>query len=230
MLTDYQPAKIVALDLTRGVDVFRKIMLERFPEYKPRILMVQASVFQMPFAEETFDYVFSLGVLMHTGNTMQAIRHACKAAKYGAQVNFWVYPSEAIPYEAAESGRKVKSPLEYLVTLLTFSSVWLWLRAFRLLPHEVSVTVVRFFSSDFWYKLNRVPILKWLTKIFFMTVDDPDFDYRFINNYDGYVNSWCDTWNEHEIFPALRESDIVVQGFSEWRLGVWGVKQKGFYL
>ena len=36
-------------------------------------LIVQASAFELPFAEGTFDYVFSLGVLHHTGDTRKAI-------------------------------------------------------------------------------------------------------------------------------------------------------------
>lgn len=230
LLREYQPAKVVALDLTRGVDMFRKIMLERFPEYKSKILMVQASVFQMPFADEIFDYVFSLGVLMHTGNTLEAIRQSCRVVKYGGQINLWIYASEPIPYEAAETGRRTKSVVDYISTLVIYSSVWAWLHLFRRLPHGLTIKIIRLFSSDFWYRIHKTPILKKFAKAFFMTADYPDFDLRFINNYDGYVNLWSDTWNEHEIFPVLRENDIVLQGIAEWRLGMWGTKLKGFYI
>ena len=57
----------------------------------------------------------------------------------------------------------------------------------------------------------------------------PDRDYRFINNYDGWCNTWADTWSEHEIFPVLQEQNIVIKGISQWRTGIWGVKLKDFY-
>lgn len=230
MLEKYHPAKVVAMDLTGGVDIFRKIMLERFPEYKSKILMVQASVFQMPFRDETFDYVFSVGVLMHTGNTREAIKQATRMLKYGGQMNLWIYASEPVPYEASEPGRDTLTFYRYFRRLMAYSSIWLRIHTFRKMPHHIVVSIIRLFSSDFWYRLNKIPVLGDFAILLFGTVQHPDFDVRFINNYDGLVNTWSDTWNEHEIFPVLRASDIAIQGISDHRLGIWGVKTKDFYL
>ena len=60
-------------------------------------------------------------------------------------------------------------------------------------------------------------------------MEHPDFHYRLINNYDGYVNNWCDTWSEHEIFPLLKKNSIAILGMSSWRLGIWGRKLIDFY-
>ena len=229
LLEDYKPAKVIALDLTRGVDIFRKIMLERFPHYKSKILMVQASVFKMPFEDEMFDYVFSFGVLMHTGNTREAIKQAARVLKYQGHLNFWIYASEPIPYEADEPEREVKSFFVYLKTFIVFGIAWLWIHTFRKMPHNWVVRIVRFFSSDFWYTVNKIPLIGKITRVIFNPSNYPDFDYRFINVYDGWVNRWSDTWNEHEIFPVLKASDIVIQGISDWRLGIWGIKLKDFY-
>ncbi len=231
-LKDYQPSKLVALDLTGGVDIFRKIMLERFPQYKSKVLLVQASVFQMPFRDETFDYVFALGVLQHTGNTREAIKQAARVIKYSGQINFWIYGSEPVPYSASEAGRPgVKSRREYFSILVHYTIVYWWINAFRRMPHERAVAIVRLFSSDFWYKLNvrNIPVISGLARLIFGTVSDPDFYYRFINNYDGWINTWDETWNEDEIFPTLRQTDIVIKGISTWRLGIWGIKSKDFY-
>lgn len=120
IVKEYQPLKIISMDLTQGVDVFRKIMLERFPEYKSKILIVQANVFEMPF-------------------------------------------------------------------------------------------------------------IGFLARAFFGTVMHPDRDYRFINNYDGWCNSWAETWTEQELFLTLIESNIAIKGISSWRTGIWGLKIKDFY-
>ena len=229
LLQEFEPTKVVSMDLTRGVDVFRQIMLEKFPHYKSKILMVQASVFEMPFPKETFDYVMSLGVLMHTGNTLNAIEGAAQVLKNNGHINFWLYASEPVPYESSEVGRQSKRTIEYIYLLLVYVVVWFWIHFFRLLPFKLTVSIVRLFSSGLWYRISRLPIVGKLTQIIFMTVQHPDFDYRFINNYDGWINTWSDTWSEHEIFPTLRENNIVIRGVSRWRLGIWGIKDSQFY-
>lgn len=231
-LKDYEPSKLVALDLTGGVDIFRKIMLERFPEYKSKMLLVQANVFQMPFRNETFDYVFSLGVLQHTGNTREAIKQTVRVLKEKGQINFWVYASEVVTLSASEKDRPgVKTRKEYYRLFVVYTIAYWWIHKFRRMQHDRVVRIVRFFSSDFWYKLNirNIPVISWLARLIFGTVQDPDFTYRFINNYDGWVNTWDETWNEDELFPTLREANIVIKGISTWRLGIWGIKLKDYY-
>jgi len=227
---EYLPKKIVSFDLTTGVDVFRQIMLERFPEYKSMILMVQGSVLQMPFPHETFDYVFSLGVLMHTGNTREAIRQAARVVKPEGELNFWVYAAAPVHIDVKEPGRKVPHTL---VTFIPYQAYYIWVmfqvNLFRRLPHAWCVRVIRWFSSDFWYAFSKIPILRVVARIIFPSVMHPDRDYRYINNYDGWCNTWADTWTEQELFGILREESIAILGISDWRTGFWGRKLKGFY-
>jgi ubiquinone/menaquinone biosynthesis C-methylase UbiE len=226
----YEPAALVSLDLTSGVDVFRGILAERYPELLPRILLVQGSALALPFADETFDFVMSLGVLMHTGRTLDAIREATRVVDDGGQLNIWIYASEPVPLEAREPERTPpKMPLQFASTAVRWSVVWGWIRLFRVLPHGLTMRILRAFSSRAWLKANRAPLLGRLASLVFPTVQDDDYDYRLINNYDGYVNSWSDTWNEHEILPVLAAGDLVPLGISDWRLGVWAVKERGFY-
>jgi len=60
-------------------------------------------------------------------------------------------------------------------------------------------------------------------------VDHPDRDYRRLNLFDGYVNSWAENWSEHELFPLLRAEGIAIKGISAWRTGIWGKKDPSFY-
>ena len=236
ILQDYQPSKVVAMDLTRGVDIMRKIFLERYPQYKSQLLIIQANVFNMPFKKETFDYVFSFGVFHHTGKTLEAIKKAASVVKYGGQLNFWIYASEPVAYSASEPDRKVSYTInKALITwFIQYWIIYKWIELFRSkINHKNTVRIIRFFSSDFWFNLCyiwNIPIFSALARFVFGTVHHPNFDYRFINNYDGWVNQWDETWNEHEIFPILKECDIAILGISNWRLGFWGVKLQGFYI
>ena len=228
-LTEKHAAKVVAIDLTGGVDVFRTIVETRYPELLPRLLIVQGDILALPLRDASFDYVYSLGVLMHTGRTLEALSRACGLVKDGGEINVWLYGSEPLAYDAIEPGRE--SVLN-LFSAGAFLHRQLWpmrfIHWFRRIPHDRAVAIVKVFSSDFMYRLARRGGFRWLGRLF-PTVDHPDRAYRLINNYDGYINNWCDTWSEHEVFPVLRRHSIAVLGIGTWRLGVWGRKLPGFY-
>ncbi len=230
LLRDYGPAKVVAVDLTGGVDIFRKIVFERFPAYRKKIVFVQANVFAMPFRPQTFDYVFSLGVLHHTGRTREAILAAADLVKEGGQMNVWVYAPAIIHYDVREQNR----PKHYtLITFIPFQLYSIWVLAqitlFRRLPHRWVVRILAAFSSQLWYSLCKLPVVGIAFRAFFGTVMHPDRDYRFINNYDGWCNSWADTWSEQELFPTIKQAGLVIRGISSWPTGLWCVKQPEFY-
>lgn len=229
-LLENNPRKVVAVDLTGGVDIFRKIVEERYPHLIPKLLIIQASVFSMPFAPAQFDYVYALGVLMHTGDTLKALDATCNQVKPGGEINVWIYGSEPVAYDAVETSRNPD-----LLTLGNVSKFikkqsfpMFWIHLFRKLDHSTTLKIVRFFSSDTMFQLSKRRRFQWIRTLF-PTVDHPDQNYRLINNYDGYVNNWMDTWSEHEIFPVFKKNSIALLGVSSWRLGLWGKKVPGFY-
>ncbi|WP_337996700.1 class I SAM-dependent methyltransferase [Oleispirillum naphthae] len=221
--------KIVALDLTHGVDIFRKIVLERYGDHAKDILIVQGNVFSMPFREEKFDYVYSLGVLMHTGNTLRALNEVCKRVKPFGEINVWIYCSEPCAYDAVEDGRgNVLSLANFHKFKNKLRFAMFWIHLFRKISHEKTLKIIKFFTSDYIFNLSRKRGFRWISSLF-PSVDYDEYGYRLINHYDGYVNNWCDTWSEHEIFPTLQANSIAVLGISTWRLGVWGRKVPNFY-
>jgi SAM-dependent methyltransferase len=228
-LLEQGAGKVVAVDLTGGVDVFRGVVEQRYPQLRDRLLIVQANVFALPFAAASFDYVYSLGVLMHTGRTLEALDRACALVKNGGEINVWIYASDALAYDATEADRGAALHLFNVDEFLRRQRPPMqWIHRFRRMSHAHAVRIVSFFSSDFMYRLVRRPRFQWIAR-HFPTVDHPDRDYRMINNYDGYINNWCDTWSEHELFPVFRRHSIALLGLSTWRLGMWGRKVDGFY-
>lgn len=226
---EFNPEKIIAVDLTTGVDLFRKILLERYAYLQKKILIVQASAFNLPFAPDSFDFVMSLGVLMHTGATLKALDNVCKLVKANGEINVWLYGSEPLAYDAIEDGREGAMTITSADTFLK-NQRWpmFWIHRFRRWPHSRSVLLIRILSSDFVYRLSRRARWQWVNRIF-PQVDYSEFGYRMINHYDGYINNWCDTWSEHELFPTLRNNSIAILGMSDWRLGIWGKKIPSFY-
>jgi SAM-dependent methyltransferase len=225
----HDPRKIVSVDLTAGIDIFRRVLHERYPELNRRFLLVQASVFELPFSSESFDYVFSLGVLMHTGNTLKALDNVLQLVRDGGEMNIWLYCSEPVAYDAVEPNRGSVLTVSNVGPFLRRTRVAMfWIHLFRRINHGLAISILKFMSAEAVYRLSRIRGFRWIRSVFPM-VEHPDAGYRLINLYDGYVNNWCDTWAEHEIFPTLRKNDIAILGMSGWRLGIWGRKDRRFY-
>lgn len=51
----------------------------------------QASIYELPFAPASFDFVYCIGVIQHTPDPDRTIRSLCKAVKPGGQIGLWIY-------------------------------------------------------------------------------------------------------------------------------------------
>lgn len=56
--------------------------------------ILQADIFSLPFAEGTFDLIFSIGVLHHTPDPRAAFLRLPRLLKPGGGISIWVYPRE----------------------------------------------------------------------------------------------------------------------------------------
>jgi len=79
-------ARVVGIDLSSAVDA-AAANLSRFEN----AAVVQADVFALPFAPESFDLVYSIGVLHHTPDTRSAFLALPRFVKRGGQISVWVY-------------------------------------------------------------------------------------------------------------------------------------------
>lgn len=230
LLREHKPARMVSLDLTRGVDIFRRIVAERYPELRRRLLLVQGSALDPPLRAGAFDYVFSFGALMHTGDTRMALRRAIELLRPEGHLNIWIYASETLPSQSREPGRELmRTALAILPLQIRTTIVQLWLELFRRLDNPQRMKLIRAFSGQTWYRLSTLRWVRLIPRWVFPTVEHPDRSYRLINNYDGYINDWSDSWSEHEILPLLIDAGIVILGLSDWRLGIWGIRDPSYY-
>ncbi len=82
-------AKVVGVDLSFSVDV----AYENVGKH-PNANIIQADIFNLPFKEEIFDIIYSLGVLYHTPNTKKAFLSLLPLLKRGGKIAIWVYSDE----------------------------------------------------------------------------------------------------------------------------------------
>lgn len=79
--------KIISIDLSYSVYVAQKNFRNN-----PNITFIQADIFGLPFKEQIFEYIFSIGVLHHTPNCEKAFKLLPKFLKPKGKIAVWVYP------------------------------------------------------------------------------------------------------------------------------------------
>ena len=79
-------AEVVAMDLSSAVDAARNNL-----GHHPKLHCVQASIYEMPFREGLFDYVYCIGVIQHTPNPQESVRCILNMVRRGGKVGLWIY-------------------------------------------------------------------------------------------------------------------------------------------
>ena len=78
-------ARVVGVDLSAAAEVAAKNLADR------DFVAFQADVFAMPFAPESFDVIYSIGVLHHTPDCEAAVKALDKYLKPGGLLVVWLY-------------------------------------------------------------------------------------------------------------------------------------------
>lgn len=81
-------ADMVGLDFSRAIDATR-----RNTRHLPNVHLVQADLYRPPFADGTFDFVYSLGVLHHLPDPARGARTLAGLLKPGGSIFVWLYSS-----------------------------------------------------------------------------------------------------------------------------------------
>jgi SAM-dependent methyltransferase len=92
-------ARVVGIDLSRAVEAAAENLGRR-------ALIAQADLFDSPFADGTFDVIYSVGVLHHTPDTATAVRALAPLVKPGGTLAIWVY-ARSDSYRMADRYRRV---------------------------------------------------------------------------------------------------------------------------
>jgi len=94
-------AHVVGIDLSLAAEVAAENLADRPAAF------FQADVFKLPFAPESFDYIYSLGVLHHTPNCEQAFKGLPRLLKPGGRIAIWLYSKYNNWYKMSDVYRKV---------------------------------------------------------------------------------------------------------------------------
>ncbi len=92
---------VVAFDLSYAVEAAQENLRGR-----KNVLVVQADVFRMPFPAQSFDLIYSLGVLHHTPDCERAFRRLPSLLKPGGTIAVWLYEPPRPWHEVADFYRR----------------------------------------------------------------------------------------------------------------------------
>lgn len=79
--------EVVGLDISDAVDAAKQNL-----ERRPNVHLVQASIYDPPFADGTFDNVYCIGVVQHTPSREETLRSIASLAKRDGKIAVTIYP------------------------------------------------------------------------------------------------------------------------------------------
>ncbi len=106
-------AYVVGIDLSVAAEVAARNLAGR------DATIFQADVFHLPFAPESFDFIYSIGVLHHTPDCEQAFKMLPRLLKPGGRIAIWLYSRYNAWYRMSDIYRKVtrRMPARVLYSL-----------------------------------------------------------------------------------------------------------------
>lgn len=94
-------ARVVGVDLSTAVEVAARNLAGR------QFIGLQADLFRLPFAPESFDLIYSLGVLHHTPDCEKAFKVLPQFLKPGGSLAIWLYSAYNKWYRFSDQYRKI---------------------------------------------------------------------------------------------------------------------------
>jgi ubiquinone/menaquinone biosynthesis C-methylase UbiE len=98
-------ARVVGVDLSVAAEVAQENLKDR--NESGQTVFFQADVFRLPFAPESFDYIYSLGVLHHTPDCKAAFETLPRLLKPGGRIAIWLYSRYHNWYRMSDAYRKL---------------------------------------------------------------------------------------------------------------------------
>jgi arsenite methyltransferase len=206
-------------DISSAIDVAR----ERLGGSR-RLHYVQADVMQLPFAPQSFDLIFSEGVLHHTPSTEAAFHALVPLLRPGGEIMFYVYRRKAPLREFADdhirqavSGLPPEQAWDALKPLTALGRALAELRASIDVPEDVPYLGIRAGRHDvqrliYWH----VAKMFWNPELGFDENNHVNFDWyhpRYAHRHEEpEVRGWCaDAGLRVTHFDVTNESGFTVR-------------------
>jgi ubiquinone/menaquinone biosynthesis C-methylase UbiE len=180
-------ADVHAIDLSTAVEAAARNL-----RHHPNVSFYQADIMNLPFADGTFDAIYSIGVLHHTPDTRKAFLSLTRLLKPGGRIAIWVYSTKLKLMFGGELLRTVTPRLP---------------KSLLLKASKIAIPL---------YHLHRLPLIGVATTALLPTSLNPDPEWRWLDTFDWYSPrfQWKHTYPEVEQwFREAGLTQITRKGF-----------------
>ena len=181
-------AKVIGFDLSYSIDCAYENI-----GHLSNVYLLQVDIFNMPFREGIFDFIYSYGVLHHTPDCEQAFKQLPSLLKNDGKLSIFVYSS-------------------YNKAIVASSAFW------RLFTTRMPKKLLYYFSyiSIILYYLYKIPIVGQIGKAFFVIPMHPDWRWRVLDTFDWYSPKYQSKHTHWEVYKWFQDSgfrDIIVHPY-----------------
>jgi len=200
-------AEVVGIDLSDACEVAAQNLGGR--DFVP----LQADALKLPFAPESFDYIYSIGVLHHTPDCERAFKSLPRYLKPGGTIAVWLYSGYNKWYRFSDFYRKFTRRMPP-----------------RLLHSMLRIAVPLFYSID--RVLRAIPLigrrLAGLVHCLFPVNLNPDPRLRLLDTFDWYSPEYQSKHTYEEVFRWFESCGLEGLTVGELTLSVRGRKPGAF--
>lgn len=186
---------------------------------------VQADALELPFANGTFDAVFSEGVLHHTPSTRSALLSAARVLADGGEISFYVYRKKGAAREFTDD--HVREQLRGL----SDEEAWEVMRGFTRLAEALAAVNADVVVPDvpmLGIVAGKLPVQRFVywnfAKLYWN--DEMSFEENVHINFDWYRPVYAHRQTEAEVRGWCEEARLDVTRFNEQESGYTVVARK----
>ena len=182
-------------------------------------ILSQADINNLPYLDESFDFIVSNGVFHHTPNTKSAIQNSIKKLKIGGACIFYIYKKKAPLREFSDDFVRNK------ISNFPYNIAWNKMKPFTDFGKSLSDQKIEIFiPTDIEilgikkgkYDLQRF-IYDFIFKCFWN--DSWGYDYSNLVNVDWYHPKYCWRHTEEEITSWCKEFNLTINYIKETQSG-----------
>jgi SAM-dependent methyltransferase len=189
---------VIGVDMSQAVDAAFSNL-----SFLPNVHIIQADIFHLPFAEETFDRIYSIGVLHHTPDPRAAFLKLPALLKSNGEISIWVY------------SRTIRNPCAL------FASDLYRIITTRLPPSLLIKLAKAAIPLGSFY---RTPLVGTIFNTLLPVSPHPNPEWRWLDTFDWYSPRYQHRYSYQDILQWYNDAALDEIRMLESPVGVTGKK------